>query len=445
VDDSEGWQGLGASPGTATGTAKIVRTEEDFRGVSGEHILVARHATPALFPPLARARAAVCETGGLLSHLAVLARELNKPCVTGLAGIVDALAPGIELYVDGTRGLVRPASASRPRLPRPDRAGATESMVALLRFGGFSPAFAPTATFLDLDMALRIAALISLPARLGGDPAWEFAVDENRLLVPAQSLSDTTDALVSRFERDSRASRELHHRYTELCAWPGWSSLDGSALDVRHLGTAVRHYITLNQLTWVASVAKERLVQRYRTFLRDRLTHLDEARRESLFLDSLITSDRSYIARAHFTNREGERPWSDGCEGAAPATAWPRTSGAQGQYVAAVQDLRRQLGPGEFQRVARYLSALDDLVDLTERKNTDLHRRANVLFGDLRRRDAVAWLLGVGDAGGPADESAEARRRLIETVVARLGDLGSLAPWEHGWRSPGRPGGFAEE
>jgi phosphoenolpyruvate synthase/pyruvate phosphate dikinase len=76
------WQGLGASPGIAHGRAHVIRTERDFTEVTEEDILVLRHATPAVLPCLIRARAAICETGGRLCHLAVLARELRKRAMT---------------------------------------------------------------------------------------------------------------------------------------------------------------------------------------------------------------------------------------------------------------------------------------------------------------------------------------------------------------------------
>jgi pyruvate, water dikinase len=94
------WRGTGASAGVATGTARIIYTEKDFTYVDSQDILVARHATPDLYPSLVRAKAAICETGGRLCHLAVLAREMGKPCVTGLPNILDSITPGSRIRVD---------------------------------------------------------------------------------------------------------------------------------------------------------------------------------------------------------------------------------------------------------------------------------------------------------------------------------------------------------
>jgi len=44
------WRGLGASSGIVTGLAQIIRSERDLADTPPEAILVARHATPALFP-----------------------------------------------------------------------------------------------------------------------------------------------------------------------------------------------------------------------------------------------------------------------------------------------------------------------------------------------------------------------------------------------------------
>jgi pyruvate,water dikinase len=49
----------------------------------------------------------VAETGSVLSHLAILAREFGVPTVVGVAGAVTRFPPGTPIVVDGTTGEVR--------------------------------------------------------------------------------------------------------------------------------------------------------------------------------------------------------------------------------------------------------------------------------------------------------------------------------------------------
>jgi pyruvate,water dikinase len=98
--------GAGASPGVAEGTARVVAGPADFSRVAHGDVLVTTTTTPAwtpLFPSLA---ALVTETGGILSHAAVVAREYGLPAVVGAAGATRAIADGARVRVDGTAGTI---------------------------------------------------------------------------------------------------------------------------------------------------------------------------------------------------------------------------------------------------------------------------------------------------------------------------------------------------
>jgi pyruvate,water dikinase len=99
-------QGAGASPGVAEGTARVVAGPEDFSRVGVGDVLVTTTTTPAwtpLFPSLA---ALVTETGGVLSHAAVVAREYRLPAIVGAAGATRAIRDGARVRVDGTTGTI---------------------------------------------------------------------------------------------------------------------------------------------------------------------------------------------------------------------------------------------------------------------------------------------------------------------------------------------------
>ncbi len=99
--------GAGCSPGVVTGQARLVGP----RGVGiaaarrGE-ILVMRSLDVALAPLFLLAGGLVCESGGVLSHGAILAREYGLPAVAGVPSATTTVQDGERLRVDGDRGVV---------------------------------------------------------------------------------------------------------------------------------------------------------------------------------------------------------------------------------------------------------------------------------------------------------------------------------------------------
>ena len=99
--------GTAASPGTACGTARTVHSVDEFATVRPGDVLVCRTTDPAWTPLFGVAAAVVTETGGMLSHAAIVAREFGIPAVLGIAGALTRIRSGAALEVDGTQGTVR--------------------------------------------------------------------------------------------------------------------------------------------------------------------------------------------------------------------------------------------------------------------------------------------------------------------------------------------------
>lgn len=97
--------GLGCAPGLVRGTARVVRDARQGRVGPGE-VLVARHTDPGWIALFANAGAIVVERGSLLSHSAIVARELGIPCVVQLKGATDWITDGEAVEVDGATGRV---------------------------------------------------------------------------------------------------------------------------------------------------------------------------------------------------------------------------------------------------------------------------------------------------------------------------------------------------
>ena len=106
--DGKFWTGIPVSSGTASGPARIVRTPADAAHLQQGDILVAPSTDPGWTPLFLRAAAVVMETGGYLSHGAIVAREYGIPAVANVPGILEALTDGTPVTVDGSSGRVVP-------------------------------------------------------------------------------------------------------------------------------------------------------------------------------------------------------------------------------------------------------------------------------------------------------------------------------------------------
>jgi phosphohistidine swiveling domain-containing protein len=100
-------RGHAGSPGTARGPARIVRSLAEADKLQPGDVLVAETTMPAWTPLFATAAAVVTDTGGVLSHCAVVAREYGIPAVVGARVATRTLRNGQLIEVDGRAGLVR--------------------------------------------------------------------------------------------------------------------------------------------------------------------------------------------------------------------------------------------------------------------------------------------------------------------------------------------------
>ncbi|HEY8490017.1 MAG TPA: PEP-utilizing enzyme [Dehalococcoidia bacterium] len=100
-------RGVGASAGTATGPARVVRRLAEAEKVQPGDVLVCEMTMPPWTPLFATVAAVVADTGGILSHCAVVAREYGIPCVVGTKIGTRTVQDGQVLTVDGAAGVVR--------------------------------------------------------------------------------------------------------------------------------------------------------------------------------------------------------------------------------------------------------------------------------------------------------------------------------------------------
>jgi pyruvate,water dikinase len=116
-DGGEGWargeaaavetlHGVPLSAGVAEGVAVVLQTPDTTAIPDEPYILVCPSTDPAWLPLFVRAKGLVMETGGVLSHGAIVAREFGLPAVAGLPDVHRRLSNGLRLRVDGGAGTV---------------------------------------------------------------------------------------------------------------------------------------------------------------------------------------------------------------------------------------------------------------------------------------------------------------------------------------------------
>lgn len=93
--------------GVARGRVRLLRHPAEGDRLRSGEILVAPSTDPGWTPLFLKAAGLVVETGGVMSHGAIVAREFALPAVVNLPGILSMLHDGDEIEVDGLRGEVR--------------------------------------------------------------------------------------------------------------------------------------------------------------------------------------------------------------------------------------------------------------------------------------------------------------------------------------------------
>lgn len=105
-------KGMVASKGMAQGTVRVIadpHSLEAARMQEGE-ILVTGMTRPEFLPLMKKAGAIVTDEGGISCHAAIVARELQKPCIIGTKNATEIFKTGDEVEVDAEKGIVRKLS-----------------------------------------------------------------------------------------------------------------------------------------------------------------------------------------------------------------------------------------------------------------------------------------------------------------------------------------------
>jgi pyruvate,water dikinase len=95
------------SVGKVTGKVKILFTPKDVNLMNKGDVLVAPMTSPDYILAMRKAIAIVTDVGGLMSHAAIVSRELKIPCIVGTKIATKVLKDGDLVEVDANNGVVR--------------------------------------------------------------------------------------------------------------------------------------------------------------------------------------------------------------------------------------------------------------------------------------------------------------------------------------------------
>lgn len=100
-------KGMVAYKGLAKGYVRIVFDPSNVKEFNKGDILVTGMTRPEFLYLMSKAAAFVTDSGGLLSHASISAREMKKPCIVGTENATKVLKDGDLVEVDATNGIVR--------------------------------------------------------------------------------------------------------------------------------------------------------------------------------------------------------------------------------------------------------------------------------------------------------------------------------------------------
>lgn len=98
--------GMPVAAGSASGTARLIHHPDEGSRLQPGDVMVAPSTDPGWTPLFLKASAVIMETGGFLSHGAIVAREYGIPAVVNIPGVMRAIPEGRQVEVDGDEGRV---------------------------------------------------------------------------------------------------------------------------------------------------------------------------------------------------------------------------------------------------------------------------------------------------------------------------------------------------
>lgn len=99
-------KGLPISPGVVSGPVKVLKCHRESGEVTGGEIIVVPNSHPNFALAVMKAGGLICEVGGRLSHICIVAMEMGIPCITQAQGALSILSGKSAITLDANEGVV---------------------------------------------------------------------------------------------------------------------------------------------------------------------------------------------------------------------------------------------------------------------------------------------------------------------------------------------------
>lgn len=150
-------RGFGASPGIASGIARLLKGAEEMDRIQTGEVLVTTMTTPDMVPAMSRAAAIVTDEGGMTCHAAIVSRELGVPCIVGTREATKLIAEGSTITVDGKTGQVFAGARA------PSKAAVAAAATAAAHHGGEGAPVTATKIYVNVGVPEKAEEYSHLP------------------------------------------------------------------------------------------------------------------------------------------------------------------------------------------------------------------------------------------------------------------------------------------
>ena len=93
--------------GIISGVIQKIKTKKDLNNFKDGNILLAPTVATWMTPVVRKCSGIITESGGVLSHTAIVAREFSKPCIVGVKNATDVLKNGQVVILDANNGIIK--------------------------------------------------------------------------------------------------------------------------------------------------------------------------------------------------------------------------------------------------------------------------------------------------------------------------------------------------
>ncbi|MCP4218955.1 MAG: hypothetical protein GY765_30255 [bacterium] len=99
-------EGTIVSKGVFTGNVKVITDKKQLREVRSDDIMIVSSSHPSLAVGVMKAGGLICERGGRLAHICIVALEMGIPCLTGVKNASKILDAKKKIMLDADEGAV---------------------------------------------------------------------------------------------------------------------------------------------------------------------------------------------------------------------------------------------------------------------------------------------------------------------------------------------------